>query len=78
MHSLTTFNLLMNPNGQSGLSSLIPMLLIVVVFYFFMIRPQQKKVKEAKKYRDSLEKGSKTVTMEGMKGKMLKIQKTKS
>jgi len=78
MNSLSTFTLLMmDPNGKGGaLSSLIPMILIVAVFYFFMIRPQQKKVKEAKKYRDSLEKGSKIVTIGGIHGKIVEIAET--
>lgn len=78
MNSLSTYTLLMmDPNGKGGgLSSLIPMLLIVVVFYFFMIRPQQKKAKEAKKYRDSLEKGSKIITIGGIHGKIVEIAET--
>jgi preprotein translocase subunit YajC len=78
MNSLSTYTLLMmDPNGKGGgLSSLIPMLLIVVVFYFFMIRPQQKKAKDAKKYRDSLEKGSKIITIGGIHGKIVEVAET--
>jgi len=47
--------------------------LLMVVFYFFMIRPQQKKAKDARKFRESLQKGSKVVTIGGMHGKVVEI-----
>ena len=36
-----------------------------VVFYFFMIRPQQKKARDARKFRESLGKGTRVVTIGG-------------
>ena len=54
-----------------GASSLIFLGLIIVVFYFFMIRPQMKKTKEAKKFRESLKKGDKIVTIGGIHGKIV-------
>lgn len=50
--------------------------LLMVVFYFFMIRPQQKKAKEAKKFRESLQKGSKVVTIGGLHGKVAEVADT--
>jgi len=47
---------------------------IVVVFYFFMIRPQAKRAKDAKKFRESLSKGTKVVTIGGIHGKVLEVQ----
>ena len=44
--------------------------LLMVVFYFFMIRPQQKKAKTAKKFREALQKGTRVVTIGGMHGKV--------
>lgn len=41
---------------------------IFVVFYFFMIRPQQKKSKDQKKFREELKKGDNVVTIGGMHG----------
>ncbi len=41
---------------------------IIAIFYFFMIRPQQKKAKEEKKFREGLEKGDKVVTIGGIHG----------
>ncbi len=48
----------------------------MLVFYFFMIRPQQKKVSDAKKFRESLTKGMNVVTIGGLHGKLLEINDT--
>lgn len=48
--------------------------LIIVVFYFFMIRPQQKKMKELKKFREAMEKGSKVVSSGGIHGKVVEVR----
>ena len=58
---------------QNPASFWIMMGLLMVVFYFFMIRPQQKKAKDARKFRESLQKGSKVVTIGGLHGKVLEI-----
>lgn len=68
--------LMMGGGQQSGLASLIPMVLIIVVFYFFMIRPQMKKAKEAKKFRESLNKGDKIITIGGIHGKITEVAET--
>ncbi len=57
-------------------SSMIMMGLIIVVFYFFMIRPQQKKAKEAKKFKENLEQGQKVITIGGIHGKILEVNET--
>lgn len=49
---------------------------IIVVFYFFMIRPQAKKAKETKKFREGLEKGQRIVTIGGIHGKILEVGDT--
>ncbi len=46
---------------------------IIAIFYFFMIRPQAKKAKESKKFRESLEKGTKVVTIGGIHGRVLEV-----
>ena len=62
---------------QQGQGSFwIMMGLLMVVFYFFMIRPQQKKAKDAKKFREALEKGSKVITIGGLHGKVLEVNDT--
>lgn len=60
--------------GGSMGSFLIMMVLIFVVMYFLMIRPQQKKQKELVKFRDSLQKGDKVVTIGGIYGTVAEIK----
>lgn len=55
-------------------SFLIMMVLIFVVMYFLMIRPQQKKQKELTKFRDSLQKGDKVVTIGGIYGTIAEVK----
>lgn len=50
--------------------------LMIVVFYFFMIRPQQKKQKELKKFRENLKAGDKVVTIGGVHGTILEVTGT--
>ncbi len=60
--------------GAGNWSFLIMMGLIFVVMYFFMIRPQQKKQKELAKFRNSLEKGDKVVTLGGIYGVVAEVR----
>ncbi|HNX43243.1 MAG TPA: preprotein translocase subunit YajC [Bacteroidales bacterium] len=62
--------------GGSGLSSLIFLLVIFVVFYLFFIRPQVKRTKEQKKYRENLQKGQKIITIGGIHGRIVEMQDT--
>ncbi|MBN8702110.1 MAG: preprotein translocase subunit YajC [Bacteroidetes bacterium] len=65
------------PAGSKGaenpIMQLLPIILIIVVFYFFMIRPQLKKSKEQKKFRESIKKGDKIITIGGIHGKIADI-----
>jgi preprotein translocase subunit YajC len=56
--------------GQNPYQGFIMLLLIVVVFYFFMIRPQMKRQKELRKYREALQRGDKVITTGGIYGKV--------
>ncbi len=56
--------------GQNPLISFLPLLLIILVFYFFMIRPQMRKQKELRNFREALKKGDKIVTTGGIYGKI--------
>ena len=58
---------------SNGLMNFLPLILIIVVFWFFMIRPQMKRQKELKNFRDSLKKGDKIVTTGGIFGKVIEI-----
>ncbi len=59
---------------QSPVPSFVFLLLIILVFYFFMIRPQMKRQKDLKNYRENLNKGDKIVTTGGIYGKILDIK----
>mgnify|MGYP000220788107 CR=1 FL=1 len=61
------------PAGNSGASSIIMIVIMIVIFYFFMIRPNMKKQKEAKKFRENLAVGQKVITIGGIHGKILEV-----
>ena len=61
---------------QSAWPSLMLFLLIIVVFYFFFILPQTKKNKAQKKFRESLKKGQKVVTIGGIHGKISEVKES--
>jgi len=68
--------LLMSPpkEGENPFISFLPLILILVVFYFFMIRPQMRKSKEIKKFREGLKVGDKIITTAGIYGKITEIR----
>ncbi len=70
--------ILLQAGGDSGSTwtSLLPLFLILIVFYFFFIRPQQKKTKEQRKFREALKKGDKVLTIGGIHGKIAEIKDT--
>ena len=71
MNNLLNVLLMAQPTeGQNPFTSFLPLLLIIVVFYFFMIRPQMKRQKDLRKYREALQKGDKVVTTGGIYGKV--------
>ena len=61
-------------SADGGWMSMLPLFLILIVFYFFFIRPQTKKNKEQKKFREELKKGEKVVTIGGLHGKIAEIK----
>lgn len=56
--------------------NMLLMVLIFVVFYFFMIRPQQKKQKAQRKFRENLKPGDRVITIGGVQGKVLEVSDT--
>jgi preprotein translocase subunit YajC len=68
------FIALQSTQQGGGLMGFLPLILIIVVFWFFMIRPQMKRQKELKNFRDQLKKGDKIVTTGGIYGKVLEIE----
>ncbi len=61
---------------SGGIMSFLPLILIVLVFYMFFIRPQMKKSKEQKQFRQALKKGDKIVTIGGIHGKITDVKET--
>lgn len=78
MNNLTLFLLQAGDagKGQSVLINILFWVLLIVVFYFFMIRPVRKRNKEAKAFKESLQKGSKVITAGGIYGIIDEIQET--
>jgi preprotein translocase subunit YajC len=62
--------------SEDGWLSMVPLFLILVVFYFFFIRPQTKKNKDQRKFREELKKGDKVVTIGGVNGKVAELKET--
>jgi preprotein translocase subunit YajC len=63
-------------SGGSGWQTLIMFGLIAVVFYFFFIRPQSKRNKELKRFRENLKKGDRVITAGGLHGKISEVNET--
>lgn len=64
------------PTFMQKYGSLFFIVLLIVVFWLFFIRPQSKKAKEEQKYRESLQKGDKVVTIGGLHGKVVEVKET--
>lgn len=54
--------------ANSSWSMWVMLILIFVVMWFFIIRPQRKQQKELEKFRNSLKRGDKVVTIGGIYG----------
>ena len=74
--NLSFVMLMMGNKEGSGMESMIFLVLIFGVFWLFMIRPQVKKQKAQQKFKDSIGKGDKVVTIGGIHGKILEVQDT--
>ncbi len=73
MNSLHSIVLMAPKEGESPLVSLLSLVLIIVVFYFFMIRPQMKKQKDQRKFREGIKNGDKVITLGGIYGKVVEV-----
>ncbi len=56
--------------------NLIMIVALIAIFYFFMIRPQQKKQKEIKKFREGIKVGDNIITAGGIYGKVRRMADT--
>ena len=61
--------------GGSGIGSILMIVALIDIFYFFMIRPQSKKQKEMKKFRENMKSGDKVITAGGIHGRVREIKK---
>lgn len=59
---------------QNAAGSIFMIVALIAVFYFFMIRPQQKKQKEIRKFREGVKTGDRVVTAGGIYGKVRQIK----
>ena len=72
----TLNSILLQSQQGGGAMELVFLVAIIVVFYFFMIRPQMKKQKQEKEFRESIQKGAKIVTIGGIHGRILEVNET--
>jgi len=63
-------------DGGGGYSQFVFLFVIIIVFYFFFIRPQTKKAKDERKFREALKKGDKIITLGGVHGKIIEVSET--
>lgn len=54
--------------------SLFMIVALIAIFYFLMIRPQQKKQKEIKKFREGIKVGDRIITAGGIHGKVTAVK----
>ena len=59
---------------MEGLAGLLPLVVVLVLMYFLMIRPQNKKDKQIKEMRNSLNVGDEIITIGGICGKIVKTK----
>lgn len=63
------------PAGESWITLLIMLALMMIFFYFFLIRPQRKRQQEHQALIESLRRGDEVITIGGIYGKIVKIEK---
>ena len=76
MNTLSMFLLQAPAQQGNGWSGIILIVILFVVFWLFFIRPQNKRQKEAQKFRDALQKGDKVMTIGGIHGKVHEVKET--
>lgn len=58
----------------TGMANIFMIVALIAIFYFFMIRPQQKRQKEIRKFREALTVGDRVITAGGIHGKIRGIK----
>lgn len=72
---MLNYILLEAPAQSGGMGSILMFVALIAIFYFFMIRPQSKKQKEVKKFREGLKSGDKVTTAGGIHGRIREVKK---
>ena len=70
---MTLFSILFQAQAEGGMPFFLLIGGMFLIMYFFMIRPQVKKQKESKKFREGISKGDKVVTIGGIHGKVVEM-----
>jgi preprotein translocase subunit YajC len=70
---MSNATILLQAAGSPAVQQLVMIVMVVIVFYFFMIRPQMKKAKQEREFKDSIKKGDKVVTIGGVHGKIIEV-----
>ncbi|MGB1384730.1 MAG: preprotein translocase subunit YajC [Flavobacteriales bacterium] len=65
--------LLQSAAGGSSMTTLFMLAGMFAIMYLFMIRPQMKRQKEARAFRDAVKKGDQVVTIGGLHGKVVSV-----
>ena len=73
---MLTNSILLQQAQQGDWSGIIMIVALIAIFYFFMIRPQQKRQKEIRKFREGIKVGDKVITAGGIYGKVRNINDT--
>lgn len=73
---MITNSILLQQAPANDWSGIIMIIALIAIFYFFMIRPQQKRQKEIRKFREGLKIGDKVITAGGIYGKIRNINDT--
>lgn len=63
-------------NAGGDYTGILMIVAMIAIFYFFMIRPQNKKQKEIKKARETMQKGDAVVTAGGIYGRIKEVKDT--
>ena len=61
------------PPQGGNYTQIIFLVAIIAIFYFFMIRPQVKKQKQERKFREEIKKGDKVITSGGLHAKVVEV-----
>lgn len=68
--------LLQAQGGAAQWGNILMIVALIAIFWLFMIRPQQKRQKEIKNFREGLKNGDRIVTAGGIYGKITAVNDT--